>query len=1189
MSERIKKSDIIENDIFANLIAEMLAGEKALKDFDTRLKSTAETIKNDLGTSTKMTIEQMEKLAVAEKKLTKLTDDKKNNLKNLSTIEKERLKLTKQVEKARLSELKLDRDREKSIDSYEAKLKKSNANKKKLAEKEIKRKEKARIDEIKLQRAREKSIDSYNNKLAKQEKDKARQAEKDAKNSERERVNNEKKINAYNILNTKTRDYKNESKKLGAELLQLEASGKKNTKEFNDLSKSYARVTQKAKLGDAQLKKLDNTVGDNQRSVGNYANATRKLSSALGALGIAFGLSEGIRGVFNINQELSKATNTARAFFNVSDEGAKSLAKEATILSKVFGQDVNGVLKTANSLAKEFGITGEEALGLINTGFEKGADVQGNFLESTNEYAAQLRVAGLNAKETIAILTQTEQSGAFNDKAVDSIKEAVLSLREMTPAARDAIENIGISADQVQADIASGSKTYFDVIQEISVRTSEFGDKSEEAGIILADVFKGAGEDAGKFVFELGNLNTSLDDIENQNKGLEKSTQDLTKAFYEYVYSVEDGVSFMDKLSGVIGFLAQNFNTILSTIGKLIIAFGTYRLALIAVNIQQNLAGKSLRSLVKGLFSLKKGADGGATSIKGVGKALKGIVWVAIIGAAIELATSFYDIASGAKEAKRRTQELDNYNAKSKKEATEFISNRNKVLESELNLIRRKMELDISAAKTEEQKNVINNKYLSDRLKLIESNSGAIKTQIKITETELTSFEKKLKRINDIENQRVNETDYKKQTALLLERGRLSKELGQQLGITSTAWFGLIESNAEFTEVQSRLNAEISGTKEELVIYNSELSQSNDNLKDAETVLKVDSNERENNTGKINAQIPVLKELNEELKKERDYREEAVQHMKDYREQSDLLTIDFDLPELERPELPEILNEFGETEEQEKARLAAQKQAQKELFDSVNNAQKSITDVLSDNIDKRIALLEKENEHYQNTFDFQKQLAAEGNINADQSMKQALALQIKNDKEIADLEKRKNQIKMISQGLETYGNLVAGGESPGSAFAQTVVTTTALLEFLTGLGGFEKGTDSAPEGWAWTQEKGSEIITDSKGKIKSMGSDGGHALTYLNKGDQVKTAKETTDIIRNFGQQDNSNSVSKTDQVGNSYDLLSLSELKGIKQAIQNQPHNTTDWENITNGVGAIRQTNRRGGDKFVSKHLIRR
>ena len=58
-----------------------------------------------------------------------------------------------------------------------------------------------------------------------------------------------------------------------------------------------------------------------------------------------------------------------------------------------------------------------------------------------------------------------------------------------------------------------------------------------------------------------------------------------------------------------------------------------------------------------------------------------------------------------------------------------------------------------------------------------------------------------------------------------------------------------------------------------------------------------------------------------------------------------------------------------------------------------------------------------------------------------------------------------------------------------------------------------KGTDSAPEGIAWTQEKGQEIITDKSGKVKDMGDNKGPRLTYLKQGDKVIKNRETLDIL----------------------------------------------------------------------------
>lgn len=55
---------------------------------------------------------------------------------------------------------------------------------------------------------------------------------------------------------------------------------------------------------------------------------------------------------------------------------------------------------------------------------------------------------------------------------------------------------------------------------------------------------------------------------------------------------------------------------------------------------------------------------------------------------------------------------------------------------------------------------------------------------------------------------------------------------------------------------------------------------------------------------------------------------------------------------------------------------------------------------------------------------------------------------------------------------------------------------------------FWKGTDNAPRGWALVDEKRPEVHTDSKGNIKSFGSEKGANFRYLNRGDKIYKSRE---------------------------------------------------------------------------------
>jgi len=98
---------------------------------------------------------------------------------------------------------------------------------------------------------------------------------------------------------------------------------------------------------------------------------------------------------------------------------------------------------------------------------------------------------------------------------------------------------------------------------------------------------------------------------------------------------------------------------------------------------------------------------------------------------------------------------------------------------------------------------------------------------------------------------------------------------------------------------------------------------------------------------------------------------------------------------------------------------------------------------------------------------------------------------------------------------------------------------------------FWKGTDNAPEGWALTQEKGREIITDKYGNIKNTGSDKGAQYTYLNKGDKVLNNDKTMDFL-----------------MFNS-DLNNILSNNGISSPIVNVQGNTTDLTPVVNAINS--------------------
>ena len=108
---------------------------------------------------------------------------------------------------------------------------------------------------------------------------------------------------------------------------------------------------------------------------------------------------------------------------------------------------------------------------------------------------------------------------------------------------------------------------------------------------------------------------------------------------------------------------------------------------------------------------------------------------------------------------------------------------------------------------------------------------------------------------------------------------------------------------------------------------------------------------------------------------------------------------------------------------------------------------------------------------------------------------------------------------------------------------------------------FAIGTQNAPEGMAWTDEKGAELHTDKNGKIKDLGSNKGARLKKIEKGDKIYTASQTKKILDLYSfnkEYDNimlTNGIAPAPQVGQTIvDLEPLrNELISLKSVIANK------------------------------------
>jgi hypothetical protein len=362
----------------------------------------------------------------------------------------------------------------------------------------------------------------------------------------------DKSQGAYRKLSKELNDQRNRYK-------DLAAAEQESSQEARDLLVSIGAL-------DKRLKGIDATVGQFQRSVGGYTEALSQffpklggtignvtglvgdLSSGfaqlgkttgvanigLGAVGLALAAFEGISNILaDIKQSVKEVTDLKIAFENLGFAGQEldNVTAKAQALGEVFEQDSKQIANAANTLVKEFGIPVEKAFEIIQTGFLKGADAQGEFLQSLKQYPSQFKRAQIGAEEFLAIAIDSQRQGVFSDKALDAVKEFGIEITKQTTAARDGL--VGAFGEEFTNklfdNLKTGAITGGDALKIVTKEIKNTNLNSIQLQNLLSGLFISAGEDAGNYVLSLGDVLNKTDGLNIAETNLQKQTLQLIK------------------------------------------------------------------------------------------------------------------------------------------------------------------------------------------------------------------------------------------------------------------------------------------------------------------------------------------------------------------------------------------------------------------------------------------------------------------------------------------------------------------------------------------------------------------------------------------------------------------------------------------------------------------------------------
>jgi hypothetical protein len=434
---------------------------------------------------------------------------------------------------------------------------------------------------------------------------------------------------AQSLVNDVTREQIKLRKEEIAGIDKSEGAYRRLSKELNDQRKRYKDLaaaeqasSQEARdlivsIGqlDKKLKGIDANVGQFQRNVGGYTEALSNffpklsgtlgqvtgaiggiqngfanlskssgaLTTGLGGIGIALTAFQAISEIVGSLIEAARATKELSAqvtnFTQITGDELEAVVATSQAIAVTYGKNVDDIVVAANSASKALGISFAQALDVVEIGFRKGADAQGQFLDGLKQYSVQFRDAGLSAEDFLRVSIASANEGIFSDKGLDAVKEFGLRIQEQTKGSKDALTNaFGEEfTSQLFENINNGSVTSGQAFGLVTDKITETGIAGSQLQTVIANVFGGPGEDIGKdFLLTLGDVLQSTDDVTLSTNLYQKQQEELFKVNeqlkisevaynttlattgVEFEIATAKGKIFLNSvLSGILGYFEQ--------------------------------------------------------------------------------------------------------------------------------------------------------------------------------------------------------------------------------------------------------------------------------------------------------------------------------------------------------------------------------------------------------------------------------------------------------------------------------------------------------------------------------------------------------------------------------------------------------------------------------------------------------
>ncbi|AER48393.1 tail length tape measure protein [Mycobacterium phage Babsiella] len=275
---------------------------------------------------------------------------------------------------------------------------------------------------------------------------------------------------------------------------------------------------------------------------------------------------------------------------NASEADAQKFVERLQTVSSVIEEDPGQIARGVRNFIKTGLVSDyEEAFDLIVAATQNGLNISNDLLDTFEEYGTKFRDLGITGQEALGLINQMWEGGARNvDVAADALKEFAISVTDSSDTTRTALTALGFDADDMAAKFAQGgpaAKAAFGAVLD-AIRTIEDPMERERVGL---DLFKTKWEDVGDAIHnldldaaagEMGNLAGKTDEAsgalqrhQNEWQTLSRNIDETFRKFKEWLADSAIGKFFNQslpqflngvfdnpELDGVVppGFVGQN-------------------------------------------------------------------------------------------------------------------------------------------------------------------------------------------------------------------------------------------------------------------------------------------------------------------------------------------------------------------------------------------------------------------------------------------------------------------------------------------------------------------------------------------------------------------------------------------------------------------------------------------------------